>query len=98
MNDGDQINCPWCGNVAITDLWEVTKNEEGEVEADCDHCGRTFLLDTLINVMTTAKRGHGTIISWEMHRVLENIPGLLWQWGVFIVFGTEWKPYIQYKS
>lgn len=60
MNDGDQIDCPWCGEVAITDLWEVTRNEEGVVEEDCDYCGRTFLLDTLISVMTTAKRGHGT--------------------------------------
>lgn len=49
----DEITCPWCGHEE-TDSWEFDGEYDDEYE--CEHCGRPFVLERVVDITYTSKR------------------------------------------
>lgn len=55
VNDGDEIVCGKCGEVAHTDLWEFNLNDGDVIEEECGECGAPMLITASLSVVYRAQ-------------------------------------------
>lgn len=70
QSEKESITCPWCG-YEDPDSWEFDAEYDGNYE--CPSCGKTFVLERIIDVTYTSKRRIEDMPKgWHENHVKEN--------------------------